>query len=235
MEKVQKSKKALQDGKRRSLFNTRRPILKTDLERFSYLRTVQDWIIKPQLKGVKGLAGVDSIGGYVRQYHVEPNLERMIALGLSFDDIIASLKKNNASVGPGYIEKKGESFLIKSDERLDAPIQIETIVLATREGIPIRVRDIAEVSIGKEMRTGSASKDGHEAVVGTALMLIGANSRTVSQAVDEKLKEINKTLPADIEAKHVLNRTKLVNATIKTVMSNLGEGAVLVIAVLFYS
>lgn len=207
--------------------------LKTDIEQASYLRTVQDWIVKPQLKGVKGLAGVDSIGGYVRQYHVEPNIERMIALGLSFDDIISSLKKNNASVGPGYIEKKGESLLIKSDERLDAPIQIETIVLATREGIPIRVRDIAEVIIGKEMRTGSASKDGHEAVVGTALMLIGANSRTVSQAVDEKLKEINKTLPPDIEAKSVLNRTKLVNATIKTVISNLGEGAVLVIAVLF--
>lgn len=207
--------------------------LKTDIEQASYLRTVQDWIVKPQLKGVKGLAGVDSIGGYVRQYHVEPNLERMIALGLSFDDIISSLKKNNASVGPGYIEKKGESLLIKSDERLDAPIQIETIVLATREGIPIRVRDIAEVIIGKEMRTGSASKDGHEAVVGTALMLIGANSRTVSQAVDEKLKEINKTLPPDIEAKSVLNRTKLVNATIKTVISNLSEGAVLVIAVLF--
>lgn len=207
--------------------------LKTDIEKASYLRTVQDWIVKPQLKGVKGLAGVDSIGGYVRQYHVEPNLERMIALGLSFDDIISSLKKNNASVGPGYIEKKGESLLIKSDERLDAPIQIETIVLATREGIPIRVRDIAEVIIGKEMRTGSASKDGHEAVVGTALMLIGANSRTVSQAVDEKLKEINKTLPPDIEVKSVLNRTKLVNATIKTVISNLGEGAILVIAVLF--
>jgi cobalt-zinc-cadmium resistance protein CzcA len=207
--------------------------LSTDIEKASYLRTVQDWIVKPQLKGVKGLAGVDSIGGYVRQYHVEPNLERMIALGLSFDDIISSLKKNNASVGPGYIEKKGESLLIKSDERLDAPIQIETIVLATIEGIPIRVRDIAEVIIGKEMRTGSASKDGHEAVVGTALMLIGANSRTVSQAVDEKLKEINKTLPPDIEAKSVLNRTKLVNATIKTVVSNLGEGAILVIAVLF--
>lgn len=207
--------------------------LKTDIEKASYLRTVQDWIVKPQLKGVKGLAGIDSIGGYVRQYHVEPNLERMIALGLSFDDIISSLKRNNASVGPGYIEKKGESLLIKSDERLDAPIQIETIVLATIEGIPIRVRDIAEVIIGKEMRTGSGSKDGHEAVVGTALMLIGANSRTVSQAVDEKLKEINKTLPTDIEAKSVLNRTKLVNATIKTVLSNLGEGAILVIAVLF--
>ncbi len=207
--------------------------LKTDIEKASYLRTVQDWIVKPQLKGVKGLAGIDSIGGYVRQYHVEPKIDRMIALGLRFDDIISSLTKNNASVGPGYIEKKGESFLIKLDERLDAPIQIETIVLATREGIPIRVRDIADVIIGKEMRTGSASKDGHEAVVGTALMLIGANSRTVSQAVDEKLKEVNKTLPPDIEAKSVLNRTKLVNATIRTVMSNLGEGAILVIAVLF--
>lgn len=207
--------------------------LKTDLEKDSYLRTVQDWIIKPQLKGVKGVAGIDSIGGYVRQYHVEPNIERMIALGLSFNDIISSIEKNNTSVGPGYIEKKGESFLIKSDERLDAPKQIETIVLASRDGIPIRVRDIAEVSIGKEMRTGSASENGHEAVVGTALMLIGSNSRTVSQAVDVKLKEINKTLPSDIEAKSVLNRTKLVNATIKTVSSNLFEGALLVIAVLF--
>ena len=112
----------------------------------------------------------------------------MIALGLSFNDIISSIEKNNTSVGPGYIEKKGESFLIKSDERLDAPKQIETIVLASRDGIPIRVRDIAEVSIGKEMRTGSASENGHEAVVGTALMLIGSNSRTVSQAVDIKLK-----------------------------------------------
>lgn len=208
-------------------------LLTTDLEQASYLRTVQDWIVKPQLKGVKGIAGVDSIGGYVRQYHVQPNVERMIALGLSFDDIINSLKKNNASIGPGYIEKQGESLLIKSDERLSTPMQIETIVVATKDGMPIRVKDIAEVVIGKEMRTGSASKDGHEAVVGTALMLIGANSRTVSQAVDEKLQEINQTLPPDIEAKSVLNRTKLVNATIKTVVSNLGEGALLVIAVLF--
>lgn len=207
--------------------------LKTDVERASYLRTVQDWIIKPQLKGVKGVAGIDSIGGYVKQYNVEPNLEDMIALGLSFNDLIASLKRNNASIGPGYFERKGESFLIKSDERLDDAAQIETIVIATREGIPILVRDIAEVSIGKEMRTGSASKDGHEAVVGTALMLVGANSRTVSQGVDEKLKEINQSLPPDIEAKPVLNRTKLVNATINTVASNLGEGAILVIAVLF--
>jgi cobalt-zinc-cadmium resistance protein CzcA len=207
--------------------------LKTDVEKASYLRTVQDWIVRPQLKGVQGLAGVDSIGGYVRQYHIEPNIERMIALGLSFDEIIQAVRKNNISIGPGYIEKRGEALLVKSDERLDTPRQIETIVVATREGIPIRVRDIADVGIGKEMRTGSASRNGHEAVVGTALMLIGANSRTVAQAVDKKLQEINKTLPADIEAKSVINRTKLVNATIQTVAKNLGEGAILVIAILF--
>lgn len=208
-------------------------LLKTDIEQASYLRTVQDWVIKPQLKGVKGLAGVDSIGGYVRQYHVEPNIERMIALGLSFEDLVSALKKNNVSIGPGFIEKHGETLLIKSDERLETLSQIETLVIATKDGLPIRVKDIAHVGIGKEMRTGSASKDGHEAVVGTALMLIGANSRTVSQRVDEKLKEINKSLPPDIEAMSVLNRTKLVNATIKTVVSNLSEGAILVISVLF--
>lgn len=207
--------------------------LKTDLEKDSYLRTVQDWIIKPQLKGIQGLAGVDSIGGFVRQYHIEPNIERMIALGLSFDEIIQAIRKNNLSIGPGYIEKQGESLLVKSDERLDSPRQIETIVVAVREGIPIRIRDIADVGIGKEMRTGSATHNGHEAVVGTALMLIGANSRIVSQAVDKKLQEINRTLPSDIEAKSVINRTKLVNATIRTVTTNLSEGAILVIAVLF--
>jgi len=208
-------------------------LLTTEAERDAYLREVQDWIIKPQLKGVKGLAGVDSIGGFVKQYHVEPNLEKMIALGLSFDDIITTLQKNNVSIGPGYIEKKGETFLIKADERLDDPIQIESIIVSAKEGVPIRIKDIAEVKIGKEMRTGSSSKDGHEVVIGTAMMLIGANSRTVSQLVDERLKSINHSLPADIEAKAILNRTKLVNATIKTVSTNLGEGAILVIAVLF--
>lgn len=207
--------------------------LKTEVEKASYLRTVQDWIVRPQLKGVQGLAGVDSIGGYVRQYHIEPNIERMIALGLSFDEIIQAVRNNNRSIGPGYIERRGEALLVKSDERLDTPQQIETIVVATRDGIPIRVHDIAHVGIGKEMRTGSATHNGHEAVVGTALMLIGANSRTVAQAVDKKLEEINKTLPSDIEAKSVINRTKLVNATINTVAKNLSEGAILVVAVLF--
>lgn len=208
-------------------------LLKTDVEKEAYLRTVQDWIVKPQLKGIPGLAEVDSIGGYVKEYHVTPNMERMIALGITFDDIISSLKKNNVSVGPGYIEKQGESYLIKSDERLDAPHQIESIVVSARDGVPVRIEDIATVGIGKEMRTGSATKNGYEVVTGTAMMLIGANSRTVSQAVDMKIKEINRTLPPDIEAVPVLNRTKLVNATIATVSKNLGEGAILVIAVLF--
>lgn len=207
--------------------------LKNDVEKASYLRTVQDWIITPQLKGIKGLADVDAIGGYVKQYHVEPNVERMLALGLSFDDIISSLKKNNVSIGPGYIEKQGEGLLIKADERLETLQQIELIVIATRDGIPIRIGDIAKVLIGKQMRSGSGSKDGHEAVVGTAMMLIGANSRTVSQAVDKKLLQINSTLPNDVEAQAVLNRTGLVDATITTVVTNLSEGAILVIAVLF--
>lgn len=207
--------------------------LKTDAERAAYLRSVQDWIVKPQLKGTPGVAGIDSIGGYLKQYHIAPNVEKMIALGLGFSDIIESLRKNNASIGPGYIEKRGESLLIKSDERLDAQIQIETLVVASREGIPISIRDIADVGIGKEMRTGSATQNGHETVVGTALMLIGENSRTVAQAVNLKLFEVNKTLPPDIEAKSLLDRTKLVNATVTTVAKNLSEGAILVVVVLF--
>lgn len=207
--------------------------LKTNVEKASFLRTVQDWIVKPQLKGVKGLAGVDSIGGYVRQYNVEPNIEQMIALGLTFEELIAALKGNNRSVGPGYLEKGGEAFLVKSDERIESPAQIEEIVVATRDGIPIRVKEIARVRIGKEMRTGSATKNGHEAVVGTAMMLIGENSRRVAEAVDKRLEEINETLPKGIEINPVLNRKKLVNATIETVAKNLGEGALLVIAILF--
>lgn len=207
--------------------------LVSDYQKASYLRTIQDWSIRPQLKGINGLAGVDTIGGYVRQYHVEPNIERMLALGLTFDNIVDSLRKNNLSIGPGYIEKNGESFLVMSDERFDAPTQIENVVVSTKKGLPIRIKDIAEVTIGKELRSGSATENGEEVVIGTAMMLIGANSRTVSQAVDLKLKDVNKTLPPDIEARTLLNRTKLVNSTIRTVFKNLGEGALLVIIVLF--
>jgi len=207
--------------------------LRTDTELASYLRTVQDWIIRPQLKGIQGLAGVDSIGGYVRQYHVEPNPQKLIAFGLTFRDIITALENNNLSIGAGYIEHNSESYLVKADGRIETPDNIEDIVITTRKGTPIYIKDVAEVTIGKEMRTGSATENGQEVVIGTAMMLIGANSRTVSLSVDEKMQEVNKTLPPDINAKTILNRTKLVDATISTVSKNLTEGALLVIVVLF--
>lgn len=207
--------------------------LRSDPELASYLRTVQDWIIRPQLKGVVGLAGVDSIGGFVRQYHVEPVIEKMIALGITFDDITHALETNNISIGAGYIEQNQQSYLVKGDGRLESPDEINDIVITTRNGVPIHIKDIGSVVIGKEMRTGSSSENGQEVVIGTAMMLIGANSRTVALAVDERMQEINKTLPPDIKAKTILNRTKLVDATINTVSKNLTEGALLVIAILF--
>jgi cobalt-zinc-cadmium resistance protein CzcA len=207
--------------------------LKTNIEQASYLRTVQDWIIRPQLKGVKGVAGVDAIGGYVKQYHVQPNPEKLVALGLSFSDVVNVLERNNTSIGAGYIEKSGEAYVVRADGRIENAEQIGNIVVANRGGITIYLKDIATVGIGKELRTGSASENGYEVVVGTALMLIGENSRTVSQAVDEKITEINKSLPAGIHAKTVLNRTKLVDRTIGTVQKNLIEGALLVIVILF--
>ncbi len=207
--------------------------LRNEVELASYLRTVQDWIIRPQLKGVTGLAEVDSIGGFVRQYHVEPNLEKMIGLGITFDDITKALQNNNLNVGAGYIEQNQQSYLVKGDGRIESPEEIGDIVIATRKSVPIHIKDVAEIVFGKEMRTGSATENGQEVVIGTAMMLIGANSRTVAVAVDDKMQQINRTLPPDINAKTVLNRTKLVDATIHTVGKNLAEGALLVIAVLF--
>jgi heavy metal efflux system protein len=207
--------------------------LSGDFEKAMYLRTVQDWIIRPQLKTVPGVAEVDAIGGYAQQYHVQPDPQRLASLGLSFSDVIEALERNNASTGAGFLEQKGESYVVRVDGRLETVEQIAGVVLTTRKGVPIYVRDVATVALGRELRTGSASENGHEVVVGTAMMLKGENSRIVSKAVDAKLAEINKSLPNGIKAKTVLNRTKLVDATIQTVQKNLGEGALLVIVVLF--
>lgn len=210
--------------------------LTTDLERAAYLREVQDWIIRPQLKGVKEVAGVEAIGGYVKQYHVQPDPMKLVSYGLTFHDVIEALERNNVSTGAGYIEHKGEAYVVRATGRIERVEQIQSIVVGTRNGVPIYVRDIvapAGVGVGRELRTGSASENGDEVVVATAIMLLGANSRTVAAAVDEKMAELQRTLPPGIRAKTVLNRTKLVDATIKTVQKNLLEGAVLVIAVLF--
>jgi cobalt-zinc-cadmium resistance protein CzcA len=207
--------------------------LTTEIERAAYLRTVQDWIIRPQLKQVKNIAGVDAIGGYVKQYQVQPDPALLVSYGIGFTELIEALERNNLALGAGYVERKGEAFSVRATGQIENPKEISEIVIGSRGGTPIHVRDVAKVLVGKELRTGSASENGEEVVVGTALMLIGANSRTVAAAVDEKMVEIRKSLPPDIEAKTVLNRTKLVDATISTVQTSLIEGAILVIVVLF--
>jgi heavy metal efflux system protein len=207
--------------------------LTTGIERGAYLRTVQDWIVRPQIKSVTGVAGVDSIGGYVKKYQVQPAPAKLIALGLSFSDVIKAIEANNVSRGASVIERNGEGIAVRTGGRLETLTDIGEVVVSTRGAVPVRVRDVATLAIGGEIRTGSASTNGHEVVVGTALMLIGSNSRTVSTAVDVRLDQVRRTLPPGIEIKTVLNRTELVNSTIETVATNLGEGAVLVILVLF--
>jgi cobalt-zinc-cadmium resistance protein CzcA len=207
--------------------------LETPLARAAYLRTVEDWIIRPQLRSVPGVAAVDAIGGFAKQYHVQPNPQRLAAYGLTFHDLIEALERNNLSTGAGYIEHQGEAYAVRATGRIERLEQIAAVVVGERFGTPIAVGDVAWVGIGPELRTGSASENGHEVVVGTALMLIGANSRTVSAAVHERMAAVNRTLPPDVRARTVLDRTQLVDATIRTVMGNLVEGAILVIAVLF--
>ncbi len=210
--------------------------LTNDLELAAFLREVQDWIIRPQLKGVKDVAGVDTIGGYVKQYHVQPDPMKLVSYGLTFTEVIEALERNNASTGAGYIEHKGESYVVRAMGRIETAEQLAWIVVGSRGGVPIYVKDIVVpggVGLGRELRTGSASENGEEVVVGTAIMLLGANSRTVAAAVDAKMIDVQRSLPAGVRAKTVLNRTRLVDATISTVKKNLVEGAALVVLVLF--
>ena len=207
--------------------------LRNDFERAAYLRTVQDWIIGPQLRTVPGVAGVDVIGGYKKQYQVQPDPAKLIALGLNFKEVAEALEANNQNRGAGYLERNGEGYVVRSAGRIESMAEIGNVVVATRGGVPVRIKDIATVTIGRELRTGSASENGKEAVVGTAMMLIGGNSREVSAAVDARIKEIVRSLPPSVEVKTVLNRTQLVDATVRTVAKNLAEGAFLVIVVLF--
>ncbi len=207
--------------------------LTTDLERETYLRTVQDWIIRPQLKGIDGVADIDGIGGYGKQYQVQPDPMRLYAYGMTFQDVIDAIERNNVSVGAGYIEQNGEAYSVRLAGRIESADAIADIVIGTRQGTPIYVRDVAEVVIGGDLRTGSGSRDGEEVVIGTAIKLIDANSRSVARDVDARIREVGRSLPPDIEVRTVLNRMKLVDATIATVRNNLATGAALVIVVLF--
>jgi cobalt-zinc-cadmium resistance protein CzcA len=207
--------------------------LATAQERATYLRTVQDWIIAPQMRSTAGLAGVDTIGGYVKEYAVRPNAERLAAYGIGLGELVQALERANVQAGAGIVQRAGEGLIVRADALAQTVDDLAQAPVANRDGLVIRVADVASVGIGQAPRLGAATRDGHEAVLGTALMIAGGNSRTVAQAAAERLVEVNRSLPPDIVAEPVLNRSELVNATIKTVAKNLTEGALLVIAVLF--
>ncbi len=196
------------------------------------LREIQDWVIRPQLRMVKGVNEINTVGGYVKQYHVVPYPEKMISFGLSLTDLMTALERNNLNVGAGYIEKSGEQYLVRVPGQIADLHEMGDIILGSRQGTPIRVKDVADILIGKELRNGAATQNGKEVVMGTVHMLIGENSRIVSQAAAKKLEEINRSLPEGVYAKPVYDRTTLVDKTIHTVAKNLLEGAALVIVVL---
>jgi len=197
------------------------------------LLTLQEWVIAPQLKYVKGVVEVNSIGGFEKQFQVSPNPKKLRAYDLSINEIIEALEQNNDNVGAGYIEKNGEQYLIRVPGQVKTIDEINSIVVTLRDELPIRIKDIAQVTLGASLRSGAATKNGKETVLGTAMMLMGENSREVSQRVADKLVEVNRSLPNGITASTVYDRTALVDRTIWTVEKNLLEGALLVILVLF--
>ncbi|WRH76776.1 MAG: CusA/CzcA family heavy metal efflux RND transporter [Sphingobium sp.] len=199
----------------------------------SDLRTLSDWVVRPQMRTIPGVAEVNTIGGYARQYHVTPNPQQLASLKLSLTDIVEALEANNANKGAGYVERAGEQILIRVPGQAKDEADLSQIIVATRGGVPIRIGDVAEVVIGSELRTGAATENGREIVLGTIFMLTGENPRVVAQAAAERLQQATKSLPAGVVAHPLYDRTELVDRTIATVEKNLAEGALLVVVVLF--
>ncbi len=197
------------------------------------LRTLQDWVIRPQLRNTPGVTEVNTIGGFERQYHVTPLPERLSAYGLTMGDVVAALERNNANVGAGYLERYGEQVLVRVPGQAAGIADLSAVIVASRNGAPIRVADVADVGLGQELRTGAATENGQEVVLGTVFMLVGENSRTVARAAAARLEEAAKALPPGVTAKPIYDRTDLVDRAIATVEKNLLEGALLVIVVLF--
>jgi cobalt-zinc-cadmium resistance protein CzcA len=198
------------------------------------LRELQDWVVRPQLRNLKGVTEVNTIGGFVKQFHVTPHPDRLLAYGLTLRDVMDALARNNSNVGAGYIERAGEQYLIRVPGQIANLAEIGALVVTQREGQPVRIRDVAAVLIGEELRTGAATENGREVVLGTVFMLIGENSRDVATRVAQKLADVNRSLPEGVIAKPVYDRTALVDRTIATVRNNLVEGALLVIVILFF-
>ncbi|AJO80642.1 efflux RND transporter permease subunit [Pseudomonas sp. MRSN 12121] len=197
------------------------------------LRVIQDWVIAPQLRNVPGVAEINTIGGFAKLYQIAPDPKRLAAYNLTLSDLMTALDRNNANVGAGYIERNGQQLLIRAPGQVKSIEDIANIVINTVDGTPIRVSNVASVDIGRELRTGAATENGREVVLGTVFMLVGENSRTVSRVVAEKLAEINRSLPQGVTAVTVYDRTNLVDKAVATVKKNLIEGALLVIAILF--
>jgi cobalt-zinc-cadmium resistance protein CzcA len=197
------------------------------------LREIQDWIIRPQLVLVRGVTEINSIGGYARQYHVTPDPKKLLAHQMSMEQIRSALEQNNQNRGAGYIENRGQQWLIRTPGQLETIDDIEQVVIGTYKNIAVRIKDVAQVAIGKELRTGAATQNGQETVLGTAMMLMGENSRNVSRDLAVALEKINHSLPKGVSASPVYNRTTLVDKAIATVQKNLLEGALLVVIVLF--
>ncbi|MEX0707676.1 MAG: CusA/CzcA family heavy metal efflux RND transporter [Woeseia sp.] len=198
-----------------------------------YLRTVQDWIIRPQLRQTPGVVEVNTIGGYVKQFHVLPDPDALRAYDLSFDDVVEVLLENNSNKGAGYIERFGTQYLVRSPGQVAGLDDIRTLTVAHRGGVPIPLRDVAEIRLGSDLRSGAATRNGQEVVLGTVFMLMGENSRAVAAAAAERLEAVQASLPDDVVVEAVYDRTSLVDLTIATVSKNLVEGALLVIVVLF--
>ncbi|KEO88445.1 cation transporter [Erythrobacter sp. JL475] len=197
------------------------------------LRTLHDWVVRPQLRTVPGVTEVNSVGGYRKEYVVAPHPSRLAGFGLTVEDVIEALEANNGNVGAGYVERSGSQYLIRVPGQAEDERDLSGIIVDSRGGVPIRIADVADVSIGSEIRNGAATKDGREVVLGTIYMLVGENARDVSVAVAERLEEVNNSLPGGVVANTVYDRSKLVEATVQTVEKNLAEGALLVIVVLF--
>jgi len=197
------------------------------------LRTLQDWVIRPQLRNTPGVTEVNSIGGYERQYHVTPVPARLSAYGLTLDDVVRALKANNDNRGAGYVERYGEQYLVRTPGQASGIDDLKAIIVSNRNGIPIRVADVADIDLGEELRTGAATENGKEVVLGTVFMLAGENSRIVARATAERLEVAARALPAGVRAVPIYDRTDLVERAVWTVEKNLLEGALLVIVILF--
>jgi len=197
------------------------------------LRTVQDWVVRPQLRNVPGVTEVNTIGGYARQIHITPDPAKLVAYGLTLQQVLDAVAANNQNLGAGYIERNGQQYLVRVPGQIADLQALRNIVLDRRDGVPLRLKDLAEVGEGQELRTGAATQNGSEVVLGPVFMLVGENSRRVAQAVAARLQEIGPSLPAGIAVNPVYDRTSLVDRTIATVRTNLLEGALLVIVVLF--